>query len=85
MADTHERQLFEELTTEIHGRPLGQRLKIGFGVMVALAVLTIVEYAIAVEVEHPLLPLLPFAAIKFALILEYFMHFSAVLGKGGDH
>lgn len=85
MADAHERRLFEELTTEIHGRSLGQRLKIGFGVMVALTVLTIIEYAIAVEVEHPLLPLLPFAAIKFGMILEYFMHFSAVLGKGGDH
>lgn len=84
MADTHERQRFDELTTEIHGRPLGQRLRIGFLVMVALAVLTLVEYAIAVEVEHPLLPLLPFAAVKFVLILEYFMHFSAVLGKG-DH
>lgn len=85
MADAREHRLFEELTTEIHGRSLGQRLKIGFGVMAALAVLTIIEYAIAVEVEHPLLPLLPFAALKFGLILEYFMHFSAVLGKGGDH
>lgn len=84
MADTREQQRFDELTTEIHGPPLGQRLKIGFLVMVALAVLTLIEYAIAVEVEHPLLPLLPFAAIKFVLILEYFMHFSAVLGKG-DH
>ncbi len=84
MADTSERQRFDELTTEIHGRPLGQRLRIGLLVMVALAVLTLVEYAIAVEVEHPLLPLLPFAALKFVLILEYFMHFSAVLGKG-DH
>ncbi len=84
MADTDERRRFDELTAEIHGRPLGQRLKIGFLVMVALAVLTLIEYAIAVEVEHPLLPLLPFAAIKFVLILEYFMHFSAVLGRG-DH
>ncbi|MEZ5412278.1 MAG: hypothetical protein R2761_29870 [Acidimicrobiales bacterium] len=84
MADTSERQAFHELTTEVHGRPLGQRLKIGALVMVALAVLTVIEYVIAVEVEHPLLPLLPFAALKFVLILEYFMHFTAVLGRG-DH
>lgn len=84
MADPQETRLFEELTAEAHGRPLGQRLKIGFLVMAGLAVLTVIEYVIAVGVENPLLPLIPFAALKFVLILEYFMHFSAVLGKG-DH
>jgi len=84
MADTNETRLFEELTTEVHGSPLRQRLRIGLVVMGGLAVLTVIEYVIAVGVENPLLPLIPFAALKFVLILEYFMHFSALLGRG-DH
>ena len=85
MADTHERERFDEMTAGPHGPSLAQRVKVGLLVMAGLAVLTVIEYVIAVGVEHPLLPLLPFAALKFLLILEYFMHFTAVLGKGGDH
>ena len=50
----------------------------------ALAVLTVIEYVIAVGIDDPLIWLLPFVIAKFVLILEYFMHFSSVLGKG-DH
>lgn len=71
------------------GQPVGlspeftRRLKLGLSVTAALTVLTIAEYLIAVKVEHPLLPLIPFALVKGLLILEYFMHASAVFGKGG--
>jgi hypothetical protein len=46
----------------------------GLTVTVALTMLTIVEYLIAVNVGNPLIPLLPFVAAKGWLILDYFMH-----------
>ena len=63
-----------------------QRDKVRLGMMVAaaLAVLTAIEYVIAVSIDDPLIWLLPFVIAKGGLIMEYFMHFSAVLGKG-DH
>ncbi len=59
----------------------------GKGLMAALllAVLTIVEYFIAVNVPNPLLPLLPFVAVKGWIILDAFMHVRAVFHAGGDH
>ncbi len=61
-----------------------RRLRLGLSVTAALTVLTVAEYLIAVNIKHPLLPLIPFALVKGLLILEYFMHVSAVFGKG-DH
>ena len=57
------------------------------GVMAALllAVLTIVEYFVAISVEQPLLPLLPFVAVKGWIILDAFMHVRAVFHAGDDH
>ncbi len=43
-----------------------------------LAALTIVEYIVATNVESPLLPLLPFVALKGWIILDVFMHVRAL-------
>lgn len=56
----------------------------GWKVAGVLGVLTIVEYLIAVSLDHPLIPLLPFFAAKGWLILEYFMHFTSFL-TGEEH
>ena len=49
-----------------------------------LAVLTIVEYFIAISLEEPLLALLPFGALTGWIILDVFMHVRQVF-KEGDH
>ncbi|MCL1597547.1 MAG: hypothetical protein M3094_00050 [Actinomycetia bacterium] len=50
------------------------------GVIAALilAVLTVVEYLVATSIENPLLPLLPFVALKGWIILDVFMHVRAL-------
>jgi hypothetical protein len=50
-----------------------------------LAVLTIVEYIIAVSLEEPLLALLPFVALKGWIILDIFMHVRQLFEKEGGH
>ena len=57
------------------------------GLMAALllAVLTVIEYFVAISVEEPLLPLLPFVAVKGWIILDAFMHIRAVFHAGDDH
>lgn len=52
---------------------------------VLLAILTVIEYIIAVSVAQPLLPLLPFVALKGWIILDTFMHIRAVFRTGDDH
>ena len=42
-------------------------------VFVALAVLTVVEYLIAISVKHPLIAILPFPLIMAYLMLRYVM------------
>jgi len=49
-----------------------------------LAVLTVIEYFVAVGLEDPLLALLPFVALKGWIILDTFMHVRAVFSDG-DH
>lgn len=49
-----------------------------------LTVLTIIEFYVATSFESPLLPLLPFVALKGWIILDTFMHVRAVFGEG-DH
>ncbi len=49
-----------------------------------LAVLTLIEYAVAINVENPLILLLPFVLAKGALIMDFFMHIRK-LKTGGDH
>jgi hypothetical protein len=48
-----------------------------------LAVLTIVEYLIAISLEDPLFALLPFVALKGWIILDVFMHVRQVFKEGG--
>ena len=62
----------------------GRRIKTGWVIAAVLAVLTIIEYVIAVNLENPLLLLLPFAVAKGLLIMDYFMHIRNLWG-GGDH
>jgi len=54
------------------------------GVIAALllAVLTVIEFFVAVGVEEPLIPLLPFLALKGWIILDSFMHVRAVFSDG---
>lgn len=61
----------------------GLRAKSRLGVWVALwlAVLTVVEYIIAVSVSSPLLLLLPFVLAKGWLIVRYFMHVKDLFGE----
>ncbi len=54
----------------------------GVKVAIALAVLTIVEYFVAVGIDDPILFLLPFIIAKGWLILDYFMHFRHFIHEG---
>jgi hypothetical protein len=83
MVDADVTTLEEMAAAGSHGPPLATRVRLGLLVTAGLTVLTIIEYVIAVRLDEPLLWLLPFAVAKFLLILEYFMHFSALFGKGG--
>ncbi len=49
-----------------------------------LAVLTIIEYSVAISLDDPLLVLLPFVILKGWIILDTFMHIRALFGQG-DH
>ncbi len=61
---------------------LRAKFQLGVTVAIALAVLTAIEYAIAVGVDNPTIWLMPFALAKGALILEFFMHIRALTGEG---
>lgn len=60
-------------------------MTLGLIVIVALAALTGIEYAVAVEVEENLIPLILMAQVKAALILWYFMHIKRVKATEGEH
>jgi hypothetical protein len=64
---------------------LAKATKRGLIAAALLAVLTVVEYVIAVEVAQPLIPLLPFVALKGWVILDSFMHIRAVFQEGDGH
>ena len=49
-------------------------MNVGLTVILLLAVLTGVEYVIAVEVAENLLPIVLIAQVKAVLIVWYFMH-----------
>jgi hypothetical protein len=72
----------EELTIDSEGLKKASRK----GLIAAglLAVLTVIEYFVAIGLEDPLLALLPFVALKGWIILDTFMHVRAVFGDG-DH
>lgn len=56
----------------------------GIVAAILLAVLTVIEYFVAINLEDPLLALLPFVLLKGWIILDTFMHVRAVFGEG-DH
>lgn len=59
--------------------------RLGWRVAALLAVLTIVEYVIAINVGSLVIVwLLPFVLAKGWLIMDYFMHFRAFL-RGEEH
>ncbi len=64
---------------------LAKATKRGMIAALLLAVLTVIEYLIAVEVAQPLIPLLPFVVLKGWIILDSFMHVRAVFQEGGGH
>jgi len=74
----------EDSVAQASAGSLRDMVRLGVTVAVALAVLTAIEYAIAVRVDNPTIWLVPFAITKGALILEYFMHVSVLIG-GGNH
>ena len=43
-----------------------------------IAVLSVIEYIIAIEVANPLWPLMPFVLLKGWIILDTFMHVRAL-------
>lgn len=57
----------------------------GITAAVMLAILSIIEYFIAVEVAQPLWPMMPIILIKCWVILDVFMHVRAVFHSGDDH
>ena len=59
-------------------------LRQGVMLLVVLAVLTVVEYILAVTTGLWLL-LVVIALVKAALVIQYFMHLPRVFGQGGEH
>ena len=72
----------EELT--IDSEALKKATRKGLIAAALLAVLTVIEFFVAVGLDDPLLALLPFVALKGWIILDTFMHVRAVFGEG-DH
>jgi len=59
-------------------------LRQGVMLLVVLAVLTAVEYILAIATGLWLL-LVVIALVKAALVIQYFMHLPRVFGQGGEH
>ena len=55
----------------------------GLVAAVLLAVLTVIEFFVAIGLDDPLLALIPFVVLKGWIILDTFMHVKAVFGEGG--
>jgi caa(3)-type oxidase subunit IV len=49
-------------------------MRLGVAAFVILAILTVIEYVIATEVEENIIPILLIAQVKAGLILWFFMH-----------
>jgi hypothetical protein len=50
---------------------------------ILLAVLTVIEYFVAIGLDDPLLALIPFVLLKGWVILDVFMHVRQVFREGG--
>ncbi|MFQ5472621.1 MAG: cytochrome C oxidase subunit IV family protein [Dehalococcoidia bacterium] len=78
--ETHQR----ERSRHAGGGPAA--IRTGWVVFIALAVLTVVEYIIAVEVSRNLPVIVAIAVVKSLFILYYFMHVvRAWLSDGEGH
>ena len=74
------------MTTEmvaIDTDALAKATKKGLVAAVLLAILTVIEFLVAVGFEEPLWPLLPFVALKGWIILDSFMHIKALWQSEG--
>lgn len=69
---------------EIDKEGLKKATRKGFIAFMLLAVLSLAEFYIAVNVDQPLVPLLPFVLLKGWIILDSFMHIRAVF-TSEDH
>lgn len=69
---------------EIDREGLKKATRKGVIAVVWLAILSLAEFYIAVSVDQPLVPLLPFVMLKGWIILDSFMHIRAVFADG-DH
>ncbi len=67
---------------EANGRLSGAG--IGWVVFVALAILTIAEYIVAIQLEKNLILLMAVALLKAAMIAWYFMHISGAWRSHND-
>jgi len=75
------------MTTEqiaIDREGLREATRRGLIAAVLLAVLTVIEFFVAIGLDDPLLALIPFVILKGWIILDAFMHIKAVFGEG-DH
>jgi cytochrome c oxidase subunit IV len=61
---------------------LRAKSKLGVRVAIWLAVLTVLEYLVAINIDSPLLWLIPFVLAKGWLIMKYFMHIKDLLREG---
>lgn len=69
------------MTTEqqtINREGLRKATRKGIVAAVMIAILSVIEYIIAVEVANPLWPLMPFVLLKGWIILDTFMHVRAL-------
>lgn len=67
----------------IDNEGLAKATKKGLIAAILLAILTVIEFFIAVGIEEPLWPLLPFVALKGWIILDSFMHIKALWQSEG--
>jgi len=75
------------MTTEqiaIDREGLREATRRGLIAAVLLAVLTVIEFFVAIGLDDPLLALIPFVIVKGWIILDTFMHVKAVFEEG-DH
>jgi len=74
----------EQSTDSGHGGGFLAAVRIGWVVFAVLAVLTAVEYVIAVEMSKNIPILIGIAIVKAALIINYFMHIARMWLSGGE-
>jgi len=64
----------------------GSGLRLGVLVLIILAVLTAVEYWVALSIHsNPTLILAVIALVKAGFVVQYFMHLPRVFSKEGGH